>query len=197
MSVSGISLANPFTSAGPLGLSITSIVGGSGTVPSTAASIVASGNADTSGGPLSLLSSPSTVTQSPTIAALTSGQLTNGQHKVIQAIGQSPGGQTTVPWNANGSEPSQLTSLRQLGWLKLVKPINAPNSSQINSGVYKLTPVGEAIFKRTVGGTIGVDPTAADTPGSGLDTAAITASLGQSVQTVASLLSAVGVNVTV
>ncbi len=189
-SVSGSS----FPLTGSLGLSIVSIAGGSGNASANAATIAASANPSTGSTPFSILASnQSTTTSSPTIAALTTGQLTNGQHKIIQAIGQSQNDQDQIPWNANGTEPSQITSLKSLGWIKLVKPIQGPKG--VAAGVYSLTPVGQAIFKRTVGGSIGVPPASSD--GSTPDLASVTSSLSSGISAVAGLLSQVGVNVSV
>ncbi|HVJ51014.1 MAG TPA: hypothetical protein VM689_01040 [Aliidongia sp.] len=193
MSVASASSAFPVT--GSLGLSLLSIVGGSGTASANAAAIAAPLDSSSASGPFAVLSAnASTTTSSPTIAALTTGQLTNGEHKIIQAIGQSAGGQATLPWNADGSEPSQLSSLRSLGWLKLDKPI--PGDKGTASGVYELTPVGQAIFKRTVGGDIGVPPPA-DSSANGGQLANISSAFSQGVSAVAGLLSSVGVDVSV
>jgi hypothetical protein len=185
-----------FPLTGSLGLSIVSIAGGSGNASANAASIATATNPYDPNPAAStafsvIQSSASTTTSSPTIAALTTGQLTNGQHKIIQAIGQSAGDQTSIPWNAGGTEPSQISSLRSLGWIKLVKPVQGDKG--VASGIYTLTPVGQAIFKRTVGGDIGVPP-AADSASS---LSAATAGLSAGVSSVASLLSSVGVNVNV
>jgi len=189
-SVSGSS----FPLTGSLGLSIVSIDGGSGNASANAATIAASANPSTGSTPLSVLASTqSTTTSSPTIAALTTGQLTNGQHKIIQAIGQSQDDQDSIPWNANGTEPSQITALKSLGWIKLVKPVQGPKG--VAAGVYSLTPVGQAIFKRTVGGSIGVPPASSD--GSTPSLSSVTASLSSGVSAIAGLLSQVGVNVSV
>jgi hypothetical protein len=193
------SSTNSFPLTGSLGLSVVSIAGGSGNAAANAATIATATDpfdpTPAASTPFSVLqSTASTTTSSPTIAALTTGELTNGQHKVIQAIGQSQGDQATIPWNANGTEPSQISSLRSLGWIKLVQPVQGAKG--VASGVYSLTPVGQAIFKRTVGGDIGVPPTSAD-GGSSPDLSAVSAQLASGVSSVASLLSSVGVNVSV
>lgn len=90
---------------------------------------------------------------SATATALGSGGIKTTYHNVLQAIGGEPDGTLLQHWNANGSEPSALTTLRSYGWIKLTgKQLDPANNTPI--GAYQFTAVGYAIYQRTGGGSI-------------------------------------------
>jgi hypothetical protein len=196
MSAISGSFFSPFPATGELGLSLTSILGSSGT--SNAASIIAAGASDTFG-PFSILSANSAaVSASPTINALSAGELSTEDHNVIASIGQTAGNSLLIPWNANGTAPSTITNLQSLGWLKQVS-VDTPAGAKAPTGAtYSLTPVGQAIFKRTVSSTLG--PGTQDTISNATSVSPTTASaidsgLASQVSTLLSALSSVWVNV--
>ena len=148
-----------FPVTGSLGLSLASIQGGTSTAANAAA--INASAVSSEGGAFGILSSnQATTTTSPTIQALTTGQMTNGDHKVLASIGGTANDQLDIPWNANGTEPTEVTKLKQQGWIKLVKvdgtiiPEERPNS-----GSKKVTFTGSpALLMMMVGSRLG--PTA-------------------------------------
>jgi hypothetical protein len=104
-----------------------------------------------------------------TATALGSGGLTTKQHNVIQTLGDSGTPTVKIPWNTNGTEPTLLTQLRTYGWIKATR---RDNSGGTSGAYYKLTPIGQAIYKRTGGGKAGATLSASDlnnaTSGTGL-----------------------------
>ena len=183
MSAIAGSFFSQFPATGELGLSLTSIQGGSAT-EANAAAINASASTDSSS-PFSLLATSSaTVSSSPTINALQSGELSTENHNVIAAIGNTSNDQLVIPWNANGTEPSTLANLRQLGWIKILSEQTTPGDPKPSGANYTLTPVGQAIFKRTVASTLGAGAQAA-----------INSTLQAETSQLASTLSALGVNI--
>ena len=199
MGVISGSFYSPFPATGELGLSLTSIQGSSGN--SNASSIIAATENNDNAGAFSILaSSQATVSSSPTINALSSGELSTSDHKVIAAIGATANNSLLVPWNANGTEPSVITSLKQLGWIKLQTLQQTPGSKVTTGANYTLTPVGQAIYKRTVASTLGpgTQATIANAAAAGTANAsAIDSNLGAQVSTLISTLSSVGVDVSV
>jgi hypothetical protein len=197
MGVISGSFYSPFPATGELGLSLTSIEGGvAGN--GNAASVIAATSTDTSG-PFSILSSShATTSNSPTINALTSGELSTQDHKIIAAIGGTANDSLLVPWNSNGTEPSEISNLKNLGWIKILSLQTAPGSKTPTGANYSLTPVGQAIYKRTVATTLGPGTQATignATAGSTTNASAIDANLSSQVSTLVSTLSSVGVNV--
>jgi hypothetical protein len=195
MSAISGSFFSQFPVTGELGLSLASIQGGTSTA-SNATAINATAASDSSS-PFSVLgSNAATTSTSPTINALTTGELSNGDHKVIAAIGGTANDSLLIPWNANGTEPSTITSLKQLGWVKLQQLQTVPGQSKPTGATYTLTPVGQAIYKRTVATTLGPGTQASITDATA-NSAAINATLTSEVSTLVSTLSSVGVNVQV
>ncbi|MEA2756068.1 MAG: hypothetical protein QOJ54_2357 [Aliidongia sp.] len=189
------SFFSPFPATGELGLSLISILGSSNN--GNAASILASGNSDTFG-PLDIISaSNAAVSSSPTINALSAGELSTVDHNVIASIGQTAGNSLLIPWNANGTAPTTVTNLQNLHWIKLLSVETPAGAPAPTGATYGLTPVGQAIFKRTVSTTLG--PGTQSTIGnasapSAADAAAL-AGLSSQVSTLIGALSSVGVNV--
>jgi hypothetical protein len=193
MSAISSSFYSQFPTTGELGLSLTSIQGGSGTA-ANASAIAASSISDT-GGPFSILSSShATTSSSPTINALQTGELSTEDHTVIASIGGTATDSLLIPWNANGTAPSTVANLQGLGWIKLVKVQTADGSTVPTGATYTLTPVGQAIYKRTVATTLG--PGTQDTIGNAASAAA-DANLTSEVSTLLGALSSVGVDVQV
>jgi hypothetical protein len=199
MSAVAASFISPFPGTGPLGLSITSIAGGPAS-GANAASIIAAGAIDSSS-PFSILSANSaTTTSSPTIAALTTGELSTEDHTVIAAIGGTANNSLVVPYNANGTAPTTITALQALGWIKIDGVLVPPGSNVPTSATYSLTPVGQAIYKRTVATTLGpgTQATIANAAAASPATAsAIDSGLAAQVSTLVGALSSVGVDVQV
>jgi hypothetical protein len=197
MSAIAGSFISPFPTTGSLGLSLTSIQGGSGTA-ANATAILSSEASDTSS-PLSILGSTSaTTSNSPTINALTTGELSNQDHKIIAQIGETANDSLSVPWNANGTEPTELTNLRQLGWIKVASLETTAGNPKPTGANYSLTPVGQAIFKRTVATTLGPGTEAALSNAQSASTAnaaAVDSNLSSEVSTLVGALSSVGVNI--
>jgi hypothetical protein len=199
----GGAFVTQFPSDGALGLSLTSIQGGTGAA-ANATAILATSTANASS-PFSLLASSSaTTTSSPTIAALTTGELSNEDHTVIAQIGETPGNSLLIPWNANGTAPSVVANLQGLGWIKLGQVQTTPGVSVPTGANYSLTPVGQAIFKRTVSSTLGpgtqdsvANATAPASSTSSESAATAEAGLSSEVSTLLSTLSSLGVNVQV
>jgi hypothetical protein len=191
MSAIGGGFYSPFPETGALGLSLTSIQGGSSTAANAAS--INSSAASSAGGPFGILaSSTATTTTSPTIEALTTGKMTQEDNKVIAQIGGTTNDQLDVPWNTNGTEPSEITKLKQQGWIKLVKVDGTGSTGKPTGATYTLTPVGQAIYKRTVAPELG--PSAA--PVSSAAASAIDSNLSSEVSALLSGLSSVGVNIT-
>jgi len=199
MSAIAGSFYSPFPVTGSLGLSLASIQGGTSTA-ANASAINATAASDASS-PFSLLaSSHATTSSSPTINALTTGELSTEDHKVISEIGATATDSLLVPWNTNGTEPSVLTSLKSLGWIKLDSVQTTAGSSLPTGATYSLTPVGQAIYKRTVATTLGPGTQAAianATAGSTTNASAVDSNLQGEVSTLVGALSSVGVNVSV
>jgi hypothetical protein len=189
------SFFSPFPATGELGLSLVSILGSSNNA--NAASILASGNNDTFG-PLGIISANNAaISASPTINALSAGELSTVDHNVIASIGKTAGNSLLIPWNANGTPPTTVANLQNLGWIKLLSvetPAGAKNPTGAN---YSLTPVGQAIFKRTVSTTLGpgTQSTIGNATASNPASAAALSGLVSQVSTLLSALSSVGVNV--
>ena len=159
------------------------------------------GGGSTTGGAISALLTQSSSTTPSTALALSEGKLTNSQQRVLQAIGDN-NGPLTVPWNANGTEPTTVANIRTAGWLKLDKKV--VSGGKVTGGTYELTTVGKAIYQRTGGGNVnGSGPTtltSADTngpsSGSGSTSAAqANAQLQSSVSALAGVLGSVGISV--
>ncbi len=187
--VSG-SFYSPFPTTGELGLSLASIQGGTSTA--TDATAINATAASGAGGPFSILaSSAATTTTSPTIEALTTGKMSTEDNKVIAQIGGTTNDQLDVPWNTDGSEPSEITKLKQQGWIKLVKVDGTGSTGKPTGATYTLTPVGQAIYKRTVAPELG--PSAA--PVSSAAASAIDSNLSSEISALLSGLSSVGVDV--
>jgi hypothetical protein len=186
-----------FPATGELGLSLTSIAGGSSS-DANAASVLSAGTSDTST-PFTILSANSATTStSPTINALQSGELSTEDHTVIASIGETAGNSLLIPWNANGTAPTTITSLQSLGWIKLDAIQSSPGSKSPTGATYSLTPVGQAIFKRTVSTTLGQGTQATIANAAASNPAAVSAidsTLSAQVSTLVGALSSVGVNV--
>ena len=139
---------------GELGVGTASILGGDATQEGGAATIIgSSGTIDTSS-PLYLVAQSITATNnSPTTQALETGKLTTAQHNVLSALAAGGNKPYSIGWNNDGSEPTTLATMRSLGWIKLVEPDYNPSTRLVGSATYELTPVGQAIAKRTGAGT--------------------------------------------
>jgi|GEM_PF-4136410 hypothetical protein len=199
MSAIASSFVSPFPATGQLGLSLTSIEGGVGSDPNATAILAAS--ASDSSSAFSIISANSATTStSPTINALTTGELSTEDHTVIAAIGATAGNSLLVPWNANGTAPSTITAIQSLGWIKLASVETAPGSQAPTGANYSLTPVGQAIYKRTVATILGQGTQSTIANASAASTAsasAIDSGLASQVSTLIGALSSVGVNVQV
>jgi hypothetical protein len=189
---------SPFPATGELGLSVTSI-GGTGT-NANATTIIAASTSNLSS-PFSILSANTASTStSPTINALSSGELSTADHNVISAIGKTANNSLLIPWNGNGTAPSTITAIQNLGWIKLDQ-VQTPKGAKLPTGAtYSLTPVGQAIFKRTVATTLGpgTQATIANASAPSAATASsIDSGLASQVSTLVSTLSSLGVDVQV
>jgi hypothetical protein len=185
-----------FPLTGSLGLSLASIQGGTSTA-SNAAAINASA-VSSEGGAFGILSSnQATTTTSPTIQALTTGQMTNGDHKVLASIGGTASDSLDIPWNANGTEPTEVSKLKQQGWIKLVKVAGTGSTGKPSGATYTLTPVGQAIYKRTVSSTLGASAAATAATVSSAAASSLDSNLQSEVSTLLGGLSSVGVDVSV
>jgi hypothetical protein len=190
--VSG-SFYSPFPTTGELGLSLASIQGGTSTAANASAINASAAASET--GPFSILgSNAASTSSSPTINALTTGELSTEDHKVISEIGGTANDQLAVPWNANGTEPSEITNLKSLGWIKLVNLQTPAGSAKPTGATYSLTPVGQAIYKRTVSTTLGAGTQAAI---SSAAASSLDANLQSEVSSLVGGLSSVGVNIQV
>jgi hypothetical protein len=158
------------------------------------------GSSSSSGNAITALQTQASSTAPSTTAALTEGRLTTSQQRVLQAVGDSTG-PLTIPWNANGTEPTTVANIRTAGWLKLDKKVT--DNGKVTGATYELTAVGKAIFKRTNGGNVdgsGDTPlTSADTNGPTSSTGSTTASaadaaLQSSVSTLSGLLGSLGIS---
>jgi hypothetical protein len=184
-----------FPATGELGLSLTSIQGGT-SGPANAASLNAAATSNSSTA-FSILSAVSATTStSPTINALQTGELSTEDHTVIAAIGGTATDSELIPWNANGTAPSTITNLQSLGWIKLVSVQTKAGASAPTGATYTLTPVGQAIYKRTVATTLGAGTQASIGNASASSTQAV-AGLSSEVSTLVGALSSVGVDVSV
>jgi hypothetical protein len=190
---------SPFPTTGELGLSLTSIEGGT-SAAANASAINATAASDASS-PLSVLGSNSATTStSPTINALTTGELSNVDHKVIAEIGGTANDSLLVPWNANGTEPTEISNLKALHWIKLDSLQTAPGAAKPTGATYSLTPIGQAIYKRTVATTLGPGTQAAISNAQAASTAnaaSVNSALSSEVSTLVGALSSVGVDVQV
>jgi hypothetical protein len=199
MSAIAGSFFSQFPATGELGLSLTSIEGGTST-EANAASILGTA-VSSNGGAFSILSASSATTSaSPTVRALTTGELSNADHKVIAAIGGTATDSLLIPYNADGSVPSEIANLVGLGWIKLDKLQLTPGQSRPTGATYSLTPVGQAIYKRTVATTLGPGTQAAignASAPSAANASAVDSGLQAEVSTLLGALSSVGVNVQV
>jgi hypothetical protein len=165
---------------------------GTTTSSANAASILG-GSSTSSGGALTALQSKSSSTVPSTAQAL-EGLLKPSQQRVIAAVGDN-GGPLSIPWNANGTEPTTVAALRTAGWLKLDQKVLTNGKS--SGGTYELTKLGTAIYNRTGGGKVGSPTTAltsADTNGTTSTTSSTTA-LQSAVSSLTSILGSVGVTV--
>jgi hypothetical protein len=193
MSAIAGSFYSPFPTTGELGLSLASIQGGTSTA-ANATAINASATSSATG-PFSILgNTAATTSSSPTINALTTGELSNEQHTIISQIGGTANDTLSVPWNADGTEPTQITSLKQLGWIKLDQVTTTAGDTKPSSATYSLTPVGQAIYKRTVSSTLGAGTQDAI---SSAAASSIDSNLQSEVSSLVGTLSAVGVNIQV
>jgi len=193
MSAIAGSFYSSFPATGELGLSTASI-GGSSSTTANAASINTS--ASTGTGPFSILaSSTATTTTSPTIEALTTGKMTSTDNKVIAQIGATANDSLEIPWNTDGTEPTEITKLKTQGWIKLDQVQNTAGASKPTGATYSLTPVGQAIYKRTVSPVLG--PSGAASAVSSAAASTIDSNLSSEVSTLLSGLSSVGVDVSV
>lgn len=147
------SFDSSFGLSGSLGVGTASILGADAQGTPNAASIAASGQTAT-GALAALQVSATNSNQQPTIEALGQGKLTGKQHKIIAALGAAPKNTLSVPWNANGTEPTVVSQIRKYGWIKLVKPTYDTKTRLVGSATYQLTKIGLAIYKRTGGGTL-------------------------------------------
>jgi len=187
----GGAFVSKFPATGVLGLSLTSIAGSAGANGNATAILAATSTNPSS--PFTLLGATSaTNTTSPTIRALTTGQLSNLDHKVIAQIGQTANNSLFVPFNNDGSVPSEIAKLRDLRWIRLDNLQVAPGARVATGGTFSLTQVGQAIFKRTVSTTLGPSSQAAAS-----NAAAVKSKLAAEVSTLLGALSSVGVNVKV
>jgi hypothetical protein len=188
-----------FPATGELGVSLTSIAGGTGN-DANAASIISAGTPDTSN-PFTILSANSATTStSPTINALSSGELSTEDHTVIASIGETPGNSLLIPFNANGTVPTTIANLQSLNWIKLDTVQTSAGSKDPTGGTFSLTAIGQAIFKRTVATVLGqgTQSTIANAAAANPATAsAIDSTLSSQVSTLVSALSSVGVDVNV
>ena len=182
------------------GVSATSgILGGwlaSTTGSASVANLLGGSSTTTSGGALSALLTKSSSSTPSTTEAL-AGLIKPSQQRVIQAIGNNAG-PLSIPWNANGSEPTTIAALRTAGWIKLDAKVLTNGKS--SGGTYELTKLGTEIYNRTGGGQVGATTTAltsADTNGttSTTSSASATAALQSSVSSLTSILGSVGISV--
>ena len=174
---------------------------GSSTGSASVANLLGGSSGSTTGGAITALLTQSSSTTPSTALALSEGKLTNSQQRVLQAVGDN-GGPLTIPWNANGTEPTTVASIRTAGWLKLDKKI--VSGGKVTGGTYELTAVGNAIYQRTGGGNVnGSGPTtltSADTNGpsstsSSSAAAAADSQLQSSVSALAGVLGSVGISI--
>ena len=56
-----------------------------------------------------------------------------------------------VDWNSNNTEPSVVSQIKGYGWIKMIKPTYDIATRSVTSATYQLTPIGKAIYQRTVG----------------------------------------------
>jgi hypothetical protein len=199
MSAIAGSFFTQFPATGELGLSLTSIQGGTSTEANAASILGTAVSSD--GGPFSILSANSATTSaSPTVQALTTGELSNEDHKVIASIGGTATDSLLIPYNADGSVPTEIANLVALGWIKLDTLQITPGQARPTGGNYSLTPVGQAIYKRTVATTLGPGTQAAIANASAPSTAnasSVDSGLQAEVSTLVGALSSVGVDVQV
>jgi len=195
MSAIAGSFYTQFPATGQLGLSLTSIQGGTGAA-ANAAAISAAATSDSSSAFSILDAASATTSTSPTINALQTGELSTEDHTVIASIGGTATDSLLIPWNANGTAPSTITNLQSLGWIKLVSEQTTPGSPAPTGATYTLTPVGQAIYKRTVASTLGAGTQASIANASASSTQAV-AGLSSEVSTLVGALSSVGVDVSV
>jgi hypothetical protein len=143
--------SSPFAVSGELGVGTASILGADATANPNAATLLAAGSPQT--GPLAAIAQSLNQAATPTVAALETGALTTNQHKILQALFSGnaipKGTPYSLPWTASGNEPSVVAQVRSYGWIKLIKPTTAPNSTRVVSATYELTPIGQAIARRT------------------------------------------------
>jgi hypothetical protein len=172
---------------------------GASTTAASAANILGATGSTTGGGPLTALLTKSTSTAPSTAQAL-AGLIKPSQQRVIGAIGDN-NGPLSIPWNANGSEPTTLAALRTAGWLKLDAKVLT--NGKPSGGTYELTKIGTAIYNRTGGGQVGADNTpltSADTNGTTADSsgaaaaAAAEAQAQSGVANLAGLLGSLGIS---
>ena len=116
-----------------------------GSTSSASAVNILGGASSGSGGALTALLSKSTSTAPSTAQAL-AGLIKPSQQRVIGAVGDSDG-PLSIPWNANGTEPTTVAALRTAGWLKLDAKVLT--NGKPSGATYELTKVGIAIFNRT------------------------------------------------
>ncbi len=142
---------SPFGITGELGVGTASILGANAQATPNAAAITAAGNTDTSS-PFYAISESINSNNSPTLQALQEGKLTTTQHNILKTLAANNNQPTSIPWNANGTEPTIVTQIKGYGWIKIVEPAYDPSTRLVTSATYELTPVGKAIVNRT-GGT--------------------------------------------
>lgn len=164
-----------------------------GTTTAASAANILGASSSTGGGALTALLSKSSSSAPSTTQAL-AGLIKPSQQRVLQAIGDNTGA-LSIPWNANGTEPTTVAALRTAGWIKLDKKILTNGKS--SGGTYELTKLGTQIYNRTGGGRADGTTTAltsADTNGT-TSTASSTSTLQSSISSLTSILGSVGVTV--
>ena len=165
---------------------------GTATSSASAANILGGSSSSSSGALTALLSKSSS--SAPSTAQALAGLLKPSQQRVIAAVGDN-NGPLSIPWNANGTEPTTVAALRTAGWLKLDTKVLTNGKS--SGGTYELTKLGTAIYNRTGGGQVGGNTTAltsADTNGTTSTTSSVS-SLQSTVSSLTSILGSVGVTV--
>jgi len=167
-----------------------------GATTATANAATLLGGTSSGGSAITALLSKSSSTAPSTAQAL-EGLIKPSQQRVIQAIGDSTG-PLSIPWNANGTEPTTVAALRTAGWIKLDSKVQTNGKS--SGGTYTLTKLGIQIYNRTGGGEANsassTPLTSADTNGTtSTSSTASNAALESSVSSLTSILGSVGISV--
>jgi len=187
-----MSIPSSFSVSGSSGI-LGSWLGASTTTASVATLL---GGSTTTGNALTSLLSKSNSTAPSTAEAL-NGLIKPSQQRIVQAIGDN-NGPLSIPWNANGTEPTTVAALRTAGWIKLDSKVQTNGKS--SGGTYSLTKVGIEIYNRTGGGEANsassTPLTSAETNGT-TSTASTTATsaLQDSVSSLTSILGSIGISV--